>query len=245
MTTGHSTFEELKARLAEIHHVGRAKAMLEWDERTMMPPGGGEARADQLAALVRVLHEKLASDELGRLLDEVEPFGEELHYDSDEAALIRTARRDHEKAVRVPVELRAEIARASSIGEQAWREARERSDFQHFLPHLERNLYLKLRYVHCFEREDAYDPLLDDFEPGMKTDEIARILAELKDGILPLVAAVREHADEIDHNPLRGHFPVEDQRQVVRSVLEALPMPPGSWRLDEAAHPFQIGLAPT
>ena len=238
-------FDELKARLAEIHHIGRAKAMLEWDERTMMPPGGAEARAEQLAALVRVQHEKLASEEVGRLLDEVEPYGEELHYDTDEAALIRVARRDHEKAVRVPVELRAEIARASSIGEQAWVEARERSDFAHFLPHLERNVYLKLRYVHCFERENAYDPLLDDFEPGMKTGEISDVLGALKDALVPLVAAVREQAGGIDDGPLHGRFPAADQRRVVRALLEALPMPSTSWRLDEAPHPFQVGLAPT
>jgi carboxypeptidase Taq len=245
MSRKPSTFDELKARLAEIHHIGRAKAMLEWDERTMMPPGGTEARAEHLAALASVQHEKLSSVELGRLLDEVEPYGEELHYDSDEAALIRVARRDHEKAVRVPVELRAELTRSSSLAEQAWREARAQSDFAHFLPHLERNIFLKLRYVHCFDREDAYDPLLDDFEPGMKTGEIARILEELKVAVVPLVASVGQHADEIDHSALRGHFPIDVQRRVVRSLLDDLPMPPGSWRLDDAVHPFQVSLAAT
>ena len=118
-----STFDELKAKLAEIHYLGRARALLDWDERTMMPAGGAEGRADQIAALVAVRHEKLAGDELGRLLEELQPFGEELRYDSDEAALIRVARRDHEKARRVPIELHTEIARAGSIAEQAWREA--------------------------------------------------------------------------------------------------------------------------
>jgi carboxypeptidase Taq len=240
-----STFDELKARLAEIHYLGRAKALLDWDERTMMPPGGAEARAEQLATLVHVRHEKLASEELGRLIAEVEPFGEELHYDSDEAALIRVAKRDHEKARRVPVELRAAITRASSIGEHAWREARRQSDFEHFLPHLERNIYLKLRYVHCFEREDAYDPLLDDFEPGMKTAEIAAILGDLKESLLPLVAEVSKQTASIDDSFLSQRFAPERQREVVRGMLGALPMPGSSWRLDETTHPFQLSLSPT
>jgi carboxypeptidase Taq len=240
-----SSFDELKARLAEIHYLGRAKALLDWDERTMMPPGGAEARAEQLATLARVQHEKLASEELGRLIAEVEPFGEELHYDTDEAALIRVAKRDHEKARRVPVELRAAIARASSIAEHAWREARARSDFDHFLPHLERNIYLKLRYVHCFEREDEYDPLLDDYEPGMKTADVAQVLSDLKEALVPLVAELSERTAAVDDSVLGRRFPVELQREVVRRMLDALPMPSDSWRLDETTHPFELSMSPT
>jgi carboxypeptidase Taq len=245
MSGGHSTFDELRTKLGEIHYLGRAKALFDWDERTMMPPGGADGRADQVAALVGVQHERLASDELGRLLEEVEPFGEELHYDSDEASLIRVAKRDHEKARRVPIELRAEIARAASIAEHAWREAKQRSDFELFLPHLERNVYLTLRYVHCFEREDPYDPLLDDYEPGMKTSEIAAVLDDLKEALLPLVADLSERAAGVDDSFLRKSFPVDSQRDVLRRLLAALPMPHDSWRLDETTHPFQTSLSPT
>jgi carboxypeptidase Taq len=245
MSGEQSTFDELKRRLAEIHYLGRAKALFEWDERTMMPPGGAEARADQLAALVRVRHERLVSDELGRLLDELEPFGEELSYDSDEAALIRIAKRDHEKARRVPIELYAEMARAASVAETVWREAKKRNDFELFLPHLERNVYLKLRYAHCFERDDAYDPLLDDYEPGMKTREIAKILDDLKEALVPLVEEVSERAADVDDSFLRKSFPADQQRTVVRRMLGALPMPSESWRLDETTHPFQMSLSPT
>jgi carboxypeptidase Taq len=245
VTGEQSKFNELRRRLGEIHYLGRAKALFDWDERTMMPPGGAEARADQIGALVRVRHERLASDELGRLLDELEPFGEELSYDSDDAALIRTAKRDYEKARRVPIELHAEIARSASVAEHAWREAKQRDDFQHFLPHLERNVYLKLRYAHCFEREDAYDPLLDDYEPGMKTPEIATVLADLKEALLPLVDEVSKRAADVDDSFLRKRFPTDQQRNVVRRLLGALPMPAESWRLDETTHPFEMSLSPT
>jgi len=240
-----STFDEVKRRLAEIHYLGRAKALFDWDERTMMPPGGAESRAEQVAALVRVRHEKLASDELGRLLDELQPFGEELSYESDEAALIRVARRDHEKARRVPVELLAEMARAASVAENVWREAKRRNDFGLFLPHLDRNVYLRLRYAHCFEREHVYDPLLDDYEPGMKTSEVTAILADLREALVPLVEEVSPRAAEVDDTFLRKTFPVDGQRALVRRMLGALPMPSESWRLDETTHPFQMSLSPT
>ena len=87
-------------------------------------PGGAAARADQIATLVRVKHYRLAADEIGRLVDQLSGYEESLPRDSTEASLIRVARRDHEKARRVPPDLEAELARAAATGEHAWREAR-------------------------------------------------------------------------------------------------------------------------
>src|SRR5881392_1425922 len=174
-------FAELRRRLAEIHDVEKSAGVLSWDEETKMPPSGAEARAEQRATLNRLAHEHQVSPELGELLDELRPFGEEHDYDSFEASLLRVARRDYDKAVRVPPELRAELTRAGSLGYQGWLRAREQEDYGIMLPHLERNLELRLRYVECFEYEgDPYDVVLDDYEPGMKTDEVEVIFDQLK-----------------------------------------------------------------
>ena len=133
--------EELRERLGEIHDLGRAASLLAWDERTMMPKGGAEARAETLATLARVRHEMFIDDEIGapdrpgalRARRRTLPPGESI-----DADLIRVVARDWEKARRVPSELRAELARASSIAENAWVEAKARSDFPMLLPHLER-----------------------------------------------------------------------------------------------------------
>src|SRR6478672_4711158 len=95
-------FADLRRRLGEIHDVEKAAGVLSWDEETKMPSSGAEARAEQRATLNRVAHELQVSPDLGELLDELRPFGEEHHYDSFEASLIRVARRDYDKAVRVP-----------------------------------------------------------------------------------------------------------------------------------------------
>src|SRR5205814_9014256 len=120
----------------------------------------------------------------------------------DQASLVRVTRREWEKARRVPTELQAEITRTSSQAEHAWVKAREDSDFAAFLPHLERNVELKRRYAECFEGfegfEHAYEPLLDDFEPGLTTPEMAAILAQLREGIRTLVAAVAERPEDVD-----------------------------------------------
>ena len=120
-------FAELKTRLAEIHDLRRTQEILFWDQTVMMPPGGGSVRGHQVTTLDRIAHEKFVSDEIGKLLDELSGYEQELDYDSDDASLIRTTRRDWEKARRVPAELAAEMTGAAAdaprrLGEGAGRE---------------------------------------------------------------------------------------------------------------------------
>ena len=234
--------DDLRARLGEISDLGRARSLLAWDERTQMPPRGASVRAEQLATLTRLRHQRLSSDELGRLLEAARGETEGLERDSFEASLVRVTRREWEKARRVPAELRGEIARTTSLAEHAWEEARRESDFAAFLPHLERVVELTRRYLECFEFDHPYDPLLDDFEPQMKTAELRPVLAELRDGLRPLLAEIEAHDDGDHDSPLHGEFPVDAQRRLAREVLAGLPLEPGAWRVDETTHPFATGI---
>ena len=144
-----------------------------------MPPLGTESRAESLATLGRIIHDRFTDPEIGRLLDRLAPLEESLPYDSDDASLIRVTRRDWEKACRVPTELRVEMTRAAARGHHAWVEARRNDDFASFLPYLRTNVELKRRYIECFEPADLpYTALLDDYEPGMTTTEVREVFAD-------------------------------------------------------------------
>jgi carboxypeptidase Taq len=237
--------QELRERLAEIHDLSSAGGLLGWDQQTMMPERAAPLRAEQLGTLSKIVHERFTDEAIGRLLAQLED-GAAPEPGSTEAALVRVTRHDYEKARRVPGQLAAEIARAGALGFQAWESARERSDFAAFLPYLERNVELKREYIACFEGyDDAYDVLLDDYEEGMKTAEVEALFRELRDELVPLIAAVAERADAVDDAPLHGEFPVERQRELVRGVLTRLGWTPAGWRLDEAAHPFATSFGPT
>jgi carboxypeptidase Taq len=242
---GLAPFIELKLRLEKIHDLDRAQALLEWDQWTMMPPRGAAARIEQVASLERARHERFGSDEIGRLLEQVRPYEASLPPESDDAALIRVARRDYKKAVRVPAGLQAQITRAAALSEHAWREARERSDFKLLLPRLEEIVELKRRYIDCFDVAHPYDALLDDFEPGMTTAEIERILGELKSQLIPLVSEVAARDGSVDDSCLRGHFPRDRQEALVREILRELPLDAGCWRLDTTTHPFADAMSTT
>jgi carboxypeptidase Taq len=243
-----SRLEDLRARLAVISDLGRARALLEWDQRTQMPPAGAETRAEQLATLARIRHERLASDELGAALDAAAAEVGGRPYESVEASLVRVARREWEKARRVPAGLRAEIARAASLAEQAWAGFRERADFDGFLPYLERNVELRRRYADCFDGfpgfAHPYDPLLDDFEPGVTTAQVRSILAELRDGVRPLVAEIAPRSASVDDACLRGNFPLGAQEALAREVVAGLPLERDAWRLDPTVHPFATAISP-
>jgi len=83
----------LKERVAEITDLYSSLCLLDWDQKVTMPPAGHCARAEALATLGRVHHERLVDDEMGRLLDRLRPLEESLDYDSDDASLIRVTRR--------------------------------------------------------------------------------------------------------------------------------------------------------
>jgi carboxypeptidase Taq len=225
----------LVKRLAEVHDVRSAAGVLGWDQRVTMPPLGTEARAEALATLGRIAHERFVDPEVGRLLEELAPYEESLPYDSDDASLIRVTRRDWEKARRVPAELRVEMTRAAARGHHAWVEARRNDDFASFLPFLRENVELKRRYIDCFDWSDSpYTPLLDDFEPGMTTAEVRGVFAVLRPALTELI----REAPDVDAHFLHGTFPVDRQRGFVERVLPTLGFDEGAWRLDPTVHPF-------
>jgi carboxypeptidase Taq len=241
-------FEELKTRLAAIHDLHMARAILGWDQHTMMPPKAGPLRAEQLGTLDAFSHDLFIDDEIGKLLEDVRGYEESLDPDSDDASLIRVTRRDYEKAKRVPTELRAEMTRTGAHALAAWVEAREKSDFSIFLPYLKKNVELTHRYIDCFEGmgyESAYDVLLDDFDEGLKTDAVREVFDELKRGLVPLIAQIAEHSDRVDDSCIHGEIPIEKQCEFALGMLERFGFDHESWRLDPTVHPFAMSAGTT
>jgi carboxypeptidase Taq len=238
-TTAPPALDRLRGLLAEIADLRHTEQVMDWDSRVSMPPKGAESRADAAATLTRMIHERAVGDEMGAVLEELEPFEQELDAGSVEAALIRVSRRDWERYRRVPPELAAELSHSSSIAVAAWDVAKASSDFASFQPHLERQLELKRRYIECFpETDDPYDVLLEDWEEGMTAARVEAVFEELRAGLVPLVDRLRDR--HVDDSFLGGPFPIAGQREAARRVLEAFGSSDDAWRLDETPHPFAM-----
>jgi carboxypeptidase Taq len=234
----NAAFDDLRARLAEAGDLAKAAEILRWDEQVMMPARGAAARAEQLATLNRLAHDRITSPEVGRLLEELAEFEEQHEFDSFEASLVRVTRRDWGKERKVPADLRAAMSRAATLGYRVWVDARRRDDFASFLPALREGLELKRQYVACFEGDydEPYDALLDDYEPGMKTAQVRETFDYLKEHQAPLVKEVAAGGPITE--PAARTFPLDLQRQFELEVVRSFGFDAESWRLDPTVHPF-------
>jgi len=231
--------KKLKTRLGEIHDLERAAAVLEWDQQTYMPPGGAAARAEQAATLRETAHRWFVADDIGAALDLLRGPAESWDYDSDEASLVRVVSRDFEKARKVPPELVSEIARVSAMAYEAWVKAREQSEFSIFQPHLERIVGLNIRLAEALGYEDKiYDPLLDQFEPEAKTEQVAAVFTELKQGLVPLVAAISERVGAVDGAVLHRRTDPDAQWAFGLQVIKDFGFDFNRGRQDKSVHPF-------
>jgi len=233
----------LKTLLAEWFDLDRASYLLEWDQQTYMPVKGIDARGQQIGTLRKLAHERLTSDEVGRLLEELQPYAAQLHPDSDEARLVKVTQRKYDKKTRVPPAMVAELAELGAAGYAAWQVARAESNFAIFRPQLEKIVDFRRRFSALFAPYDhIYDPLLDEYEPGMKTAQVQAIFSALRPQQVELIRAITARP-QVDDSFLHQDF--EEQRQWDFGV-EVVTKFGYDWqrgRQDRSAHPFTTSFA--
>jgi len=229
---------ELKARLREIGDLHSAGAVLSWDQATYMPEGGADARGRQTAMLSRLAHERSVSPAIGKLIETLVPYGESLPKDGDDARLIRVARRDYDKAIKVPAEYVARANAHASASYQAWTRARPSNDFKTMAPYLEKTLDLSREYSGFFAPyQHIADPHIDDADEGMTTASIKKLFGELKRGLVPLVNAICDQP-EADDSCIRQDFGKPGQLEFAKRAAECMGYDFKRGRLDLTHHPF-------
>src|SRR5262249_45946371 len=143
-------FQELDTRLREVNDIESASSVLRWDQATLMPRGGAEARGRQLATLDKLAHAKITEPRGGELLGNLAKREASLAPDSFEASLIRVARRDYDRATRLPPDFVTELAAHTAESYDVWTRARPANDFSAVRPYLEKTVELSRRYAAFF-----------------------------------------------------------------------------------------------
>jgi len=239
-----SPYTDLEARFHRLQALRNALGILHWDMATMMPPGGAEARAEQLAALNVVCHGMLTEPVMGDLLDHAE--GGAANLDEWQRANLREMRRQWVHATALDAKLVEALSKACSASEQVWRDARPKGDFAMQLPALTEVLRL-VRESAAAKSErlgvGAYDALLDEYEPGGRSADIDGVFDDLAAFLPGLLARVLEHqARRPAPLDLPGPFPVEKQRNLGERVMRAMGFEFEHGRLDTSLHPFCGGM---
>jgi carboxypeptidase Taq len=235
-------WDAFERRMHELIDLGGVAGIIGWDQQVMMPPKGAETRARQSTALASLMHERVVDPAYGEAIDRAE--AESATLDQAQRASLREARRDRDRAVKVPAALVRELAMAEAEGFEVWQNARPANDFARFRPVLERLVSLKQQEADAIGHEgERYDALLDAYEPGMRLARLEPLLHELRDGLVPLVAAVAEKPVP-DTSFLARDFPAHMQLEFSERVIRDLGFDMDAGRQDESAHPFTSGAGP-
>lgn len=224
----------------EIDALNSAEELLYWDQSTYMPPGGAAARARQIAALGRIIHEKFTDPVIGELLEEISTYEKSLPYDSDEAALLRITRRDYERATKLPSEFMEKLYRHTAESFEVWVKARAQNNFAAVQPYLEKTLDFSRQYAQYFSGYDHIaDPFIAEYDYGMKTATVRKLFAELRQELVPLVQNITCQP-EIDASFLYQEFPEQDQLKFAVEVIKRIGYDFERGRMDKTHHPYMI-----
>jgi len=243
MSEAERLLEKLLERVKTAAKFDYAASLLTWDQQTKMPDGGAEGRAEVYAAVKTEGFKRYTSDEIGEILKELAGIEEKL--DTDKQALIRRIDAIYQRSKTIPPDLFRAFSEAKSRAYTIWVKARQKPDFTLFQPALEKIVEFVRQFAELYGYEkNPYDGLLPDYEPGLTTQDLRKIINDLRRELVPFVRLLTEQPNKLDDSLLQGHFPESLQRQLCLQLLKTIGYDFNTGRLDTTAHPFTTSVGP-
>jgi carboxypeptidase Taq len=238
-------YQKLLSLWAEIDDLRKVGAVLHWDEQTQMPKSGASARADHKATIERLAHARISSGELGALLEKLAPWAESLQADSDEAAIVRVARRGYEQATKISPELVMKMSQVRSESFRTWLQSREAKDFKVFRPALEKVYEVSREMAESIGyKEHPLDPVVDMREPGMTVADVETLFATLRETLVSLAKQIAGKGEENRDEMLRKYYDPKQQWDIGIEGVKAIGFKMDEGRADISVHPFSITFSP-
>jgi carboxypeptidase Taq len=236
---------ELKDKLLELYHLNSAIAVLSWDQEVNMPQKGAEMRAQTIANLAGILHEKFTSKNFSLILKKINNKAKESRLNDEEKCIIREVNREYAREKKLPLEFVKELVKLCSQGQSVWAEARRKSDFKIFAPYLKKIVDLKRKEAKLVGyKKSPYDALLDTYEPRMTSEDISLLFNDLKDFLVPFIERIKNSKIKEKSQLLKGDYPIEEQIKFNEVIARKIGFDFESGRLDTSAHTFTMGFHP-
>ena len=238
-------FEQLCQLTRQSNYIKSTLALLEWDQQTKLPSEAGQYRAQQITYLSGELHRQETDPKRGELLGELVESDLASDPHGDTGTTIRELKRRYDKKVKLPQSLVESLAQASSVGQQVWITARKTNDFKSFQPNLTEIFALKREEAQAIGYdENPYDALLDEYEPGAKTSEVAKVLGDLREELVPMIEKIKGSKTQPSNKLLHRNYPVEVQKAFAKEASAKIGFDYTRGRLDETHHPFCTEIGP-
>ena len=243
MSEARRLLEKLLELVKRASKFGYAASLLRWDQLTKMPTEEAKGRAEIFATVKAEWFKLFTSDEIGETLEKL--ASRETELDPEEQAVIQRIRIIHHRSKAIPPDLFRAFSEAKSKAYSVWVEAREKSDFTLFRPALEEIVGFVRQFAELYGYDkNPYDALLPDYEPGITSDDLKRIIKPLREKLVPFVSLLTGQSNQPDETLLRGHFPEDLQRQLSLEALNVIGYNFNQGRLDTTAHPFTTSVGP-
>jgi carboxypeptidase Taq len=234
--------DDLGRKLEALEH---ALAILGADEATHMAVGGGEKRAEAMAALAGMYHRQATAPEIADWIAAAE--GEALN--EEQAAALREFKRQYTNLTCLPAEFVERQTAARLRSEQLWRDLRAKGDWSSFQPALE-GIVTLVREEAALRAGalglDPYDALMEQYDPGNRAAEITPVFAELKtflkDFVPQALAVQEERLAKRPLKPLSGTYAIDRQRELGLAMMAAVGFDLTHGSLSVSHHPFCGGV---
>jgi carboxypeptidase Taq len=235
---------DLQTVMHRVSDINAASAVLSWDQETYMPSGAVQSRSEQLATLTELAHHYMTNDEAQRAVSDFASYSETLT--ERQRRIGQTFIKDFDRTKKLPADLLIEQARTASLGQDAWKKARQQNNFRLFKPFLERMYQLKREEALCLApTEHLYDALLDVYEPGMTVSALIPVFSRLKAGTMDVLARIGPLQARVSDEVLYKTFPRDRQLSMAQNIIGKLGFSDSTGRVDLSAHPFCTSFANT
>lgn len=228
----YAALESVDRQIVLLDHI---EATLAWDQEISLSEQGVEERSTQLGWIAQQRHHLVSDHAMEDLLAQLEGYQGENPFQKE---LIAHRRREYEKQVKLPSALVRSISEQASKAHQSWVEARKVGSWSlfssDFLPMVE--MVREKADLLRSEGQSLYDPLLDHFERGMQTEEVARLFSSIKDPLKDLVHRLEQH--QVDDAFLRLEYPIAAQEAFSRQVLRDMGFDFSRGSMAVSVHPF-------
>jgi len=238
-----TAYDELMKKIKDIDIISQIGSLLSWDQEVMMPPKAALLRAEQLAYLSSIRHEKMTDEKIGTLLERLE---KDNNLDEIQIGNIRLIRNSYDKATKLPNDFVIELAKHRSMSMITWTEAREKDDFSIFRDDLEKMISLVRREADYLGYDEVrYDALLDNYESGLTVSKLDPLFRSLRNNVSPLVKLVVEEGEEPNMDWVKENkWSKAGQENLSHRVSEAIGFDFSAGRRDSSTHPFCGGPNP-
>lgn len=237
-----SAYDQLVSLSQEIAVLSSTEALISWDQETYMPPGALDHRARQLSYLNGKAHALATGSSFLKLLEKAEAAPPQ---DAKAAANLREMRRARERAARLPQRLVQEESSTCAHAKAAWVDARRRSDFTTFAPHLQALVDLARKKADLWGYTgEPYDALLEGYERGTRTAEVATLFTKLKPDLARIAREAVARSAKAPAALPSGRYPIAKQQQLNSEIAASIGFDFDCGRIDTTAHPFCTTLGP-